>query len=404
MEKKYWDINDIIIILTTFFAVSTITQRVFPFSVNRIVGIVLLMCLVADMVFHANRKKIVWWMLVAVLFGVSVLVSEDLKYNLESYIYWMTTLFLLHKLTRASASEMLLEAFAKNRFIVKLLLWLYTACNTLFLFIPECYESYWGWGGRGYFQGYASTPHTLASASCLFITLACLYLLLQGLDVVVLIGLLVSLLSVFQSGARVFLISAVCIVLVASYILFRNIQYRLAFWCVGGAAFVVMFLKSGMMDKFTAVISNKTTDVLAAFTNARSTIWAIDLREFGKASLIQKIIGHGFDYVPKINQMYYGDPIWAHNDFVQLLLSVGVLGLAIYLLSIADVVAKMKCSSFFVKFFFVIYIMLPAFMNGLYIYQHLVYSVFYLWLIAGLYSRRDIYLRTVIKKGLTKKI
>jgi len=67
-------------------------------------------------------------------------------------------------------------------------------------------------------------------------------------------------------------------------------------------------------------------------------------------------------------------------------------------------VAKMKCSSFFVKFFFVIYIMLPAFMNGLYIYQHLVYSVFYLWLIAGLYSRRDIYLRTVIKKGLTKKI
>lgn len=159
-----------------------------------------------------------------------------------------------------------------------------------------------------------------------------------------------------------------------------------------------------MVDKFTAVLSNKTTDALAAFTNARSTIWEIDIREFGNSNLIQKILGQGFDYVPKINEMYYGDPIWAHNDFVQLLLSVGILGLLVYLLSILDVVAKMKCTSFFVKFFFVIYIFLPAFMNGLYIYQHLTYSVLYLWLMANLYSHREIYLEAIIKKGLTRKI
>ena len=404
MKERYWNLDDIIIILTSFFALSTITQQLFPFSTNRIVGIILLLCLMIDLFYNASRRKVCFWLAIIIIFMLSFLFAEDIKYNLESYIYWITTLLLLHKMTRTNAATELMDAFSRNTLWIKIILYLYSLCNFLFLFKADCYESYAGWGNAGYFKAYASTPHTLASVSCLFLTLACYYMMLEGIDVMIGIGILVAVLSVFQSGARVFLISAVCIVLVVAFILFRNRQYRYFFYFIGGIAFIFLFIKSGMMDKFEAVFSNKSADVMAAFTNARSTIWTIDIREFSNSGWFQKLLGHGFDYVPKINQMYYGDPIWAHNDFIQILLSVGIIGLVIYLLSIFDVLTKMKCSGVLVKLLLGVYVILPAFMNGLYIYQHLVYSVFYLWMIGSLYDKKEIYLESIIRKGLVRKI
>ena len=404
---KYINVNDIIIILTVFFSVSTITQQLLPFSMNRLIGVGILTFFFLDIIIVMNRKKLVYWFGVVVLFIISIILCKNSMNNIENYIYWMTTLLLLHKLTRKDSPTKLLEAFQKNSILIKYILYSYILVNLYCLSNPLCYEAYAGWGSRGYFKAFANTPHTFASASSLLVAIACLYVLYIRLDIMIVFGILISLFSVFQSGARIFLVSIVCTVVICALILFRDKGWRYCFYIVGGIAFLFLFVNTGMLEKCQAVftnVENKNIDLVASFTNARSTIWAIDMNAVKQAGFLQKLFGYGFDYVKEINKIHYGMPIWAHNDFVQIIVSAGIIGLLIYLFSIFDVIKKLEAKNWLIKLMLGVYIILPAFWNGLYIYQHLVYSVLYLWLISNLYMKKEICFSTVFRKGLRKRL
>ena len=78
----------------------------------------------------------------------------------------------------------------------------------------------------------------------------------------------------------------------------------------------------------------------------------------------------------EVNSSLYGLRIWAHNDFIDILLSVGLFGFFLYILAIGKSIVQMKrqSGSFFVVFLLAIYLLGPAFLNGFFVSQHLVYS------------------------------
>lgn len=403
--NKILKINDLIIIFTAFFSISTITQQLVPFSLNRFIGLFLMLILILDLIKQMNRNKVLCWLGIAAVFFISLMLCKASKDNLENYIYWITTLLLMHKLTLKNSINDLIKAFDKQRNKIKVILYVYICINILCMLSPGCYEAYAGWGNSGYFKAYASSPHTLASASCLFLGIACVYIVYFGMNWGIALGVLVSMFSVFQSGARIFLVPVVCMVIICALILFRNRSYRYLFYTIGAFGFLLLFINTGMLEKFQAVLNNNGNgDKLASFTNARSVIWSIDLNSFMKAGIFKKLFGHGFDFVYAINELYYGDPIWAHNDFIQILLSAGIIGLIIYLTMIGGVIKSAKCKNMLIKIMLSVYIILPAFWNGLYIYQHYLYSLLYLWILCNIYSLKEISFSNVIKKGLRIKI
>jgi len=139
-----------------------------------------------------------------------------------------------------------------------------------------------------------------------------------------------------------------------------------------------MFLNSEMMNKFSFTIGNQyiANNFIGQFTNGRVNFWKIDINSFQNFGLIEKMFGKGFDFVYSTNKRLYGSEIWAHNDLIDCLLSVGIVGLYIYIYIIGIMLyniskfIKSKINILLLSFYFIF----PLLINGLFLYQHYLYS------------------------------
>ena len=50
-----------------------------------------------------------------------------------------------------------------------------------------------------------------------------------------------------------------------------------------------------------------------------------------KNNPIRILFGNGVNYLFKINYAHFGNPLWAHNDFIQIFSDYGLFGLLVYL-------------------------------------------------------------------------
>jgi O-antigen ligase len=127
-----------------------------------------------------------------------------------------------------------------------------------------------------------------------------------------------------------------------------------------------------------------------AFTNGRTAFWAIDLQAYLQGNLFYKIFGHGFDYIYYINQTRYGLRIWAHNDFINVLLCNGILGIITYFYSYICIFREAwknlkKLDAILLSLFLVII----ALINGLFVYQHYLYSFIIIYVLATNFNSKD---------------
>lgn len=67
------------------------------------------------------------------------------------------------------------------------------------------------------------------------------------------------------------------------------------------------------------------------FTSGRSTFWTYDILTMIKNNPIRILFGNGVNYLFKINYAHFGNPLWAHNDFIQIFSDYGLFGLLVYL-------------------------------------------------------------------------
>ncbi|MBM6818116.1 O-antigen ligase family protein [Clostridium saudiense] len=84
-------------------------------------------------------------------------------------------------------------------------------------------------------------------------------------------------------------------------------------------------LHSNIMDKFSS--TSDSGNVL----NSRDLIWNGLINEFKyNFSDIERVFGHGIHYSVIINMYNVNSPIWGHSDFIDILISYGIIMLAIY--------------------------------------------------------------------------
>lgn len=99
---------------------------------------------------------------------------------------------------------------------------------------------------------------------------------------------------------------------------------------------ILVYRMSGISIKVenTTYTSDSYFDYWGTVTNGRSIFWKVDLEEFFKTSFIKQLFGSGFNFIYDVNIIAIGTPIWAHNDFIQMLLTYGYFGLFMYLYTI----------------------------------------------------------------------
>lgn len=123
-------------------------------------------------------------------------------------------------------------------------------------------------------------------------------------------------------------------------------------------------------------------DALGSVTSGRTVFWEADLRLFQSGSTTEKLFGHGF------NAVYYANAsvialIYAHNDFLNVILSTGMAGLSIYFSSFIYFLKTMyryAHASITLMIVISFLFMFNAFFNGQYNYPAATISMLYLYM------------------------
>lgn len=372
---------EIIGFLILMFTISTLFQGVIPFSLNRVIISMIFIVIISTNIPYLKKKTVLLYGYIFVLFIFNVSISTETGLAIKDLIYFGTTLCILDYFSPNKIDE-LSEEFNNDYLAIKNVLYVVYFVTIMSLFIPANYNSAWGDGT--YFIGFARDTHVMASSSCL---LMALFLFIYSKErysnfrAIILISILFI---IFETGARTYIVPA-CIILYL-YVKgnLKSQRKRLVIFALAIVGVTYIFLRSGMYEKFiwSSVASNQyASSNLVSSTGGRSAFWLIDIKEYLRINPIFQLIGRGFDYVYQVNYKYYHMHIWAHNDFIDLLLSTGIIGTIFYIRKWITFTSCIKRAGKLMYIGYIIYILFPMFFNGMFTTQHYFLSVIILTMI-----------------------
>lgn len=354
------------------YILSTMTQDIVSLKfVNRIFYAGITLCIVALLLKRIEKKALLYLSLI----GVDILLVHfvyGISENILDYVYFVTSLIWLLFIVKRERRIKLLNEFQQHRFVNKIVIVFSLVLIVVALITRMGYQN--TWGGDAFFVGFSSLTHTAASSMCLVGALILLTYCEEKFSWIMLAFLLIISYGIFETGARTYIVPA--FILVVLYVRgskgdkkIKNVIYG-----VGLAVAVILLTSSNIMNKFdftSNIQQYNKVDELAQQTSGRSIFWLIDLQGFWEGSLFAKIFGHGHGYTYDLNERLYNLRVWAHNDFIQLLVGGGILSLFIYVVALwrsaKNVLVKHKVLD---KWILILYFMFPAFFNGFYNYSH----------------------------------
>ena len=366
-----------IILLSSIFVFTTLVQGAIAFiPINKIIGflILLLMFMRWASIRHTRMQFIGMFCLAFVLMPHCVLFGAATNQEITDWAYFASTLFLMSLLGNKEVRTEFYECMLHYRIFILIVAVLSCVLLCALLATHAGYAA--SWGGELYFTGLCNSEHTLASA-CLALMGILLFLSHTSRGkFLFLVLVVVPLIALMETGARVFLISGAVMVFLFINILVRRTWLKLFVFVVVGIIAVASFGNSGMMDKFNFVESNIWADSpLAAITNGRNEIWATDLLSWVNSGPFGVFLGQSFSSIYELNKNVLTLEIWAHNDLIMVLYGTGVVGFIIYSGSLVAMLADLKKDLQRVIFWLlVLYLVLPLILNGFFPYQHFVYA------------------------------
>lgn len=363
--------NRALLFLSIAFALSSSFSRIGLFDLaNK--AIIAFMCL-AILVFFNQRSQPKYSYLILAITGALHAVSLAFPLSPKDGIatYFTFAFWVLFWMYLAQNIEMFIRAAFDARDILQSALKVWTVITAFSFLLPFCYK--YGWGGGRYFTSFTTDSFEITPVAMFMLALNILLYSFDKNKVKALAYSAVPLACVFAAGTRTYLI----VVMLELILLLRLIiEKPMVFWVVLASVLLACFYiaaATNIGQKFESAMF-ETTDInvfLEVFTNGRSVFWQVDLKAFLASDWFTKLFGHGFSYVYELNLNAIGMRLYAHNDFLNVLLNFGVIGLLVYLASFFPIMSCMKragraswglCGLFFVMWLF------NAFFNMIYVY------------------------------------
>lgn len=275
---------------------------------------------------------------------------ESIGYGISFYFFIFIVLFLDQLQTKNIENNLrpLITVF----FAIAILLWLVSLVG---IGVTDT-------GQRIYFAGLYRYPQTI-SYIMLFLYIW-LSRIIYNKYFLFLIVTPLNFVAIYLIGARSgyigFLIYAIYLLIMysAKNTNFQKIIYflpRVLFWAVGLYVGYFLYDYNVLKEKW-----------LIDFTEGRSILWYVNfdilLYDYDILSII---FGKGFLMPFDIIETAYGYNHWAHNDFISLLMSTGIMGLSIYLYLLTLLSKQLSKMNLEIIIFIIVFL---AFTNGFYTY------------------------------------
>lgn len=298
-------------------------------AINQLVIVLCLACLLLSACLMSYRS--VYWVLfsltgLSTLLGVGMVTSSFVNVNLVVYLLFWVLLLSLFANDIDVIYRILKEDFKWFRLIA--CIW----CALVLISIPlsSSYYTVFNAPGARYFGSFTGDSFRLCPTALevlVFLTLCIkrdykhrwLYLFLS----------LLPLYSAFMGYSRTYL-GVILLMYIPFLREFSSTKSKFYLMLAVGALLAVLFIAtSSIGSKFTATSQAGYLGFWDTLTSGRSSFWAHDIRSFFRFDLFHQIFGGGFNKIYEINRQI-GVNIWAHNDFINLAVTNGYLGLILY--------------------------------------------------------------------------
>ena len=328
-------VNDYALRLALLLPITTLFQSYELLSwINQAVVVFFVVMLFAS--YLVTKYPIGYWLLIAAAVISTAVSWHETGGALRSinditYLPLWIMLLLFSSATLKSKDDLII----RNLNWIKWVVFAWSAIVLVSAFLPSSYYSSWGEGV--YFASFTSGTFRLAPTAFLILSLlmACvvheknnrmLYFLLS----------LIPLYCAFMGGSRIYLfVILLCYIFFLKYFSKNPTEFKILI-TIGALLSLALIGVSAIGEKIasTAYTNESYYDFWGTLTNSRSVFWTADIMAYSKLDVFHKFFGMGFNYVYEVNAIAVNSAIWAHNDFINILLANGLFGLVLYLVPI----------------------------------------------------------------------
>ena len=219
------------------------------------------------------------------------------------------------------------------------------------------------WGGSRYFTSYVRTAFQLMPTAMLIMALNLILVRIDRRSVKALLFCIVPVFAGLQGGSRTYFILILLMALLVLMSCKLTKGQIVAIAIFAGMIVAWLFTSSGIASKMANVTSNEQMayngmGFLGTLTSGRSEFWQADLEAFFNLNPLQQLVGNGFSFSYETNLEAVGNSIYAHDDFINLLMESAYVVMFAYLVSIVATFSLFWRSRKVSRFSFVVVLLL----------------------------------------------
>lgn len=294
--------------------------------------------------------------------------------KLHNHLFnYIDAILLMLFMTNSKNIESIDLLIKKHLKLIKNVVIIINIVELVMLITHKGYVDIYSWQGT-FFQGTNSMPHTLSYlmlATMIFGIIYIIYTHKKWFSFM----LLIPIYCIFVSGARISLIlAAILVMLLLSFAITENQKSLIVkTFKIVPPLLVVLFLfrnkilGSDLMSKIAVRTTSGNT------TAGRVYIWSDLLHHYlNDSNFVQYFFGQGDDksYYFNLHNMKVNVEVWAHNDFIQIIIGKGLAGILMYIMALLSYFKTIiKHSGNIYTLAIVVFITVAAMMNGFYSYR-----------------------------------
>lgn len=306
------------------------------------------------------------------------------------FFNYISTVLLFYLFSKSYYIDYFKLMVKNNLFFLKLNIILINLTELFLLITKRGYTYRFSWGGT-FFHGTNSMPHTLSYLMLVVILMVLLIITIENKKIYSVFSI-IPLYAIFESGSRTSLILAFLLIIVLiDQIATKNVRSIIVKVFI--ALIILLFFLLIFRNK---IINSDFWNKMVLRSNSgnssagRTYIWKDLLsRYIHESDTLQYLIGQGDDksyYFNQVNPLVKS-PVWAHNDFVQIIIGKGLFGLSIYVYTLVrfslSVLSKNKNAIIYLVIMMIIF---AALLNGFYSYKDIIMSIPYIAIICQNYD------------------
>ena len=358
LETLFWK-------LVLIFPITTLMTKYFG-MLNQIL-LAIIFAILLYLVFGTGKIKKEALILLSVVFFNHVYALVNTTFPVKNgntlyyFIFWIMYYILVISRLRGLKKFVLNE----KKYICNII---HICCLMLFvsMLLPSSYAS-------GYFESFTGNSSRTCPVAVFILTLILVAVKIYGKKKYICYSIF-PMYCFLMGDSRTYLGVGIMLFLIVIYYFFdnkRNFYFSLIPMVL---LLTLLILSSSIMDRFTDALNytgnyslSKYYDFWGVLTSGRSIFWVDMLKAFWNTNWMHKLFGNGFHFVYTVREF------WAHNDFIQIVLTFGFLGLFTYLWTIRGMFKKIlfnrkKCPKFIMILMFLIWLV-NCFFNMFYVYM-----------------------------------